>query len=537
MDRGPGHDRTSVVAARDGWRDAFLVAFLMVQVIKFVIAARLSPFVDEAFYWMESRRLDVGYSDLPALTAWMIAAGEHVLGHGLLGMRLMFLLVGACLPWLVVALARHVGDRRQAWQAGLLALGLPLLGSFGVMAMPDVPLTAGFILATVGLVRAFERDRWVDWCLVGIGLAICWLAHYRAAMPMLAGLLLFTLTPRGRARWLRPGFWLAMAIAALGLVPIIVYNLRQSGVGLAFQLVDRNPWQFHADALVQPLEQAVACTPLLYGFLLWAAWQAWRRRAQAPWDIIATLSITYIVAWFVLGLFADDLRFRVHWPLQGYLPLLAVLPALWRGADRRWVIATAGVAAMGLLAGFAYLALASSPTGAGRLAGWRAFPSNFTGWQEAADAMTPLLAARPDALPVADNFKLAAELSFALDRPVHSLDSSLNVKHGRAPQLADWRLDEAGLAATKGAPIVLAVDESSLREDERLPWWVSLCSRVEAPTPVGRLDLFSGRKRIAFYLARVPAAPMPPVAVDQCVFVAQAVGAAARKGVPGSSGN
>jgi len=537
MDRGPGHDRSSVVAARDGWRDAFVVAFLAVQVIKLVIAMRLSPFVDEAFYWMESRRLDVGYSDLPALTAWMIAAGEHLLGHGLLGMRLIFLMVGACLPWLVVALARHVGDRRQAWQAGLLTLVLPLAGSLGVMAMPDVPLTAGFTLATLGLVRAFDRDRWVDWSLVGIGLAITWLAHYRAAMPMLAGLLLFTLTPRGRARWSRPGFWLAMAIAALGLVPMAIYNLRESGVGLAFQLVNRNPWQFHADALVQPLEQAVACTPLLYGCLLWAAWQAWRRRALAPWDIIATVSVTYIVAWFVLGLFADDLRFRAHWPLQGYLPLLAVLPVLWRGVDRRWVIATAGLATMGLLAGFGYLALASSPTGAGRLAGWKAFPANFTGWQEAAAAMGPLLAAHPGAIPVADNFKLAAELSFALDRPVRSLDSPLNEKHGRAPQLAAWHLDEAGLAVTKGAPIVLAVDESSLRENERLPWLVSLCSRVQAPTPAGRLDLFDGRKRVAYYLAQVPTGPMPDVSAASCMFVTQAAQAATGQGVQGRARN
>ena len=538
MDRGPGHDRTSVVAARDGWRDAFLVAFLVVQVIKFVIAARLSPFGDEAFYWMESRRLDVGYSDLPALTAWMIALGEHFLGHGLLGMRLVFLLTGACLPWLMVALARHVGDRRQGWQAGLLVLALPLAGSLGVLALPDVPLTVGITLATLGLVRAFDQDRWGDWCMVGTGLGLAWLAHYRAAMPMLAGLLLFTLTLRGRARWLRPGFWLAMAITALGLVPIVLYNLRQSGVGLAFQLVDRNPWQFHADALVQPLEQAVACTPLLYGFLLWAGWQAWRRRAQAPWDIIATLSITFIVAWFVLGLFADDLRFRAHWPLPGYLPLLAVLPALWRGVDRRWVIATAGLAAFGLLAGFGYLAAASSTAGAGRLAGWKAFPANFTGWKEAAASMAPLLAAHPSAVPAADNFMLAAELSFALGRPVYSLDSPLNTKHGRAPQLAAWHLDEAGLAAMKGTPIVLAVDETSLRERERLPWWRSLCSRVSEPVPAGRLDLFEGRKRIAYYLARVPAVTPLPANTDQCAFVTEAVRSSTDRGAQaGTAGN
>ena len=56
---------------------------------------------------------------------------------------------------------------------------------------------------------------------------------------MLAGALLFLLTPRGRLQWKRPGFWLAMAIAALGLVPLLISNWQQHGAGVAFQLIER----------------------------------------------------------------------------------------------------------------------------------------------------------------------------------------------------------------------------------------------------------------------------------------------------------
>ncbi|SFS12527.1 4-amino-4-deoxy-L-arabinose transferase [Dyella sp. OK004] len=519
------HDR-SVALGLARWRAAFLIAFVLLLLGRLVIAASLSPFGDEAFYWQESRHLAWGYSDLPPLTAWLIRLGESVAGHGLLGMRWPFLLLGSALPWLVVAFARQAFDARDGWQAGLLCLALPLAGSLGVLALPDVPLTVASMLALVAVLRAMQSDRLGDWLMLGGALAMCWLTHYRAVMPMLAGLLLFVLTPRGRQQWRRRGFWLAMVVAALGLIPLLISNWQQSGAGVAFQVVERNPWRFHADALVQPLEQAVACTPLLYLLLLWAAYRSWRRRGEgAPWDVIAIVSLCFFVIYFVLGLFADELRFRAHWPLPGYLPLLGVLPVLLRSRLQiRWVrwftCSAVALAIVGQLSGFAYLSLAASESGAQVLASMKAFPARFVGWRESGVAAGELLREHPAVL-VADNFMLAAEIDFQLDgaAPIYVLDSPLNAKHGRAPQLAIWHRDEASLReAHTGAPMLLAVDETSLRVRERSDWLGTLCQRIVEPQPLRRLDLFGGRKRIAFYAGRVPAlgGVQPPIAGAGC---------------------
>ncbi len=335
-------ERSSVAVRVRSWRGVFLVLFALSMVAKLLIAVTLSPFGDEAFYWQESLAPAWGYSDLPPLTAWLIALSEAVFGHGLLAMRLPFLLIGAFLPWQVGAIARRYGGETARWQASTFALLMPLAGSLGVLALPDVPLTFAIMLATHGLLAALEGNRVRDWCLLGVGLAIAWATHYRAAMPMLAGLLFLLLTPRGRASWSRPGLWLALAIASIGLLPIVLYNIDARGAGVAFQLVERNPWRFHADALVQPLEQAVTCTPLAWIVMVWALWCSWRRRNEAPFDAVAVIAGTFIVGYFVLGLFADDVRFRVHWPLPGYLLLCAVLPSLmrdsgWFGVAWRWL--------------------------------------------------------------------------------------------------------------------------------------------------------------------------------------------------------
>lgn len=475
--------------------------------MKIVLAAHLAPFGDEAWYWQESRHPAWGYSDLPPLTAWLIAAGEAVFGHGTLAMRAPFLALGAMLPLLVVRIAARMFGPMNGWRAGLFTLGLPLLGTLGIFALPDVPLTFASALALDAIERAARTQKLRDWSLLGAALALAWLAHYRAAMLLAAGLAFVALMPRGRVLWRDPGLWLALAIMCLGIAPTLVFNATHGWAALDFQLVQRNPWRFHADALVQPLEQALVCTPLFYGLLLWALWRTWKRRGEnAPWDLFLCCAVVPILAYFALGLFADDTRFRAHWPLPGYLPLLVVLPALLREAQpSRWLrVSTFVLLALGSPLAFAYLGMAAIPGGADALAKMKAFPQQFVGWREAA-AQTRTLLAQPrfaDSTLVADNFMLAAELDFALDgtRPVYTLDHPINAKHGRAPQLAIWQRDEAGLRTLGvGHPVLLAVEPGARRERERAAWLDTLCSRVGDLAPVARLDSYEGRKRYRWY--------------------------------------
>ena len=503
------------------WRGAFWIAFGVLGLAKMWIAANLALFVDEAFYWQESRHLAWSYADVPGLTAWMIAAGEALLGHSTLAVRAPFLALGAALPLLSVALARRLLDERAGWQAGLWTLAMPLSGTLGVLALPDVPLVFASMLAFVALERAAGDGRWRDWCVLGVALAMAWLAHYRAAMLMFAGLAFLLVTPRGRRLWQRPGLWMSLFIAALGLLPLLAFNLDNHWSAFGFQFVDRHPWAFHAEALVQPIEQALVVTPLLFvllGVVLVVA--ACRARDGAPWDLFAAVSLSTLGAWFLLGLFADSERFRVHWPLATYVPLLALLPAVLRerasdpvrAAARRLAAASAAVVAvLGTIAVLAYLAAATHAGSTSRLADYKAFPSHFVGWREAGTMASELLAAERDDgfVLVADNFMLAAELDFVLDgrRPIYTLDSPLNAKHGRAVQLALWQRDERALRAHAGRRALLVVDETALRERDRTAWLDGLCRRLGPLQAVERLDLFGQRKRMVFLTGVVPGHP------------------------------
>jgi 4-amino-4-deoxy-L-arabinose transferase-like glycosyltransferase len=495
----------------------FWAAWLVTLGIHVALAMCLSPFGDEAWYWQESRALDWSFSDIPVATACFIRIGEALFGHGVFGMRSLFLLQGGLIPLILVWTSRRLYGEEAGWRTGLLALALPLLGLMGMFALPDVPLTFFTAIALDQLERAARSNRTRAWLLLGFALAGLWLTHYRAVVVIAAGFCFLILTPRGRTLWRNPKLWLALFVSCLGLVPLLIFNAEHQWVALHFQIVERNPWSFHGDAITEPIEQAIACTPLFYFLLLWAAWRCLRSSSRAPWDLLACCAVAPLLMFFVFGFFADDVRFRLHWPIPGYVPLLIALPVLvqasWGHWATRWFATSAFVVlTIGLGLAYFYLVSATRPLWAEQLAGVKAFPEHFVGWNEAADRTRELLVpATPDTVLVADNFMLAAELDFAFDgnRVIYSLDHPINTKHGRAPQLALWKRDETALRELGKRPVLLVSEPTARRERERMEWMQSLCARVADVRAVSSLDVFGGRKKYRWFAGVVPTADDP----------------------------
>ena len=127
------------VREEDATRRVFIALWSAIVLARLLVAARLPLFVDEAFYWQEGRHLAWAYSDLPGLTAWLARIGD-ALGDGTLSLRLPFLVIAAAIPWLVVRMTAREFDAKSGWHAGSLALLLPLAGTLGLLALPDVPL-------------------------------------------------------------------------------------------------------------------------------------------------------------------------------------------------------------------------------------------------------------------------------------------------------------------------------------------------------------------------------------------------------------
>ncbi|MDQ3494037.1 MAG: glycosyltransferase family 39 protein [Pseudomonadota bacterium] len=483
-------------------RAIFIALWLLLLAVKAVLAVHLPLFVDEAFYWQESRHLAWAYSDLPGLTAWLIRIGNTLFGASEFALRLPFVLIAAVLPWLVVRITAReaAGDSAQApWIAGIATLLLPLAGTLGLLALPDVTLALATLLcidAGTRLLRGVSHGAALQ---LAIGLAIGALSHYRFIAAIGVGAVALLLSPQGRMVLRDPRVWIAIAFGAAAWTPLLAWNLANAEAGLRFQLVDRHPWAWQADGLWFIAIQALLVTPLLFAALLWGGWRA--HVGGGARRLLAWLGGGLVLGFFVLGFFADTERVSFHWALPGYLALLPLLPAMLARWPRWLRGATWVLAAVGLLAALGFYALVSIPELRARSAALKWYPSNFAGWEALATAVRESRAGMPvGTRVVTGDFKIGAQLGFALGDPgIPVLAHPLNRAHGRAPQLRLWGLQARSRADFGDGPVLLVVGATHVPYKHLLQHYHALCAMVGPLPPPRVINIDHGRTRYLLF--------------------------------------
>ncbi|MBO9716304.1 MAG: glycosyltransferase family 39 protein [Pseudoxanthomonas sp.] len=503
-------------------RRAFVIWWTLACALKLVVAARLPLFVDEAFYWQEGRHLASAYSDLPGMTAWIAHIAVSLGGEHVFVLRLPFLLMGALVPWWVARIGLRWFGAITGWRAGTLAVLLPLVGMLGVMALPDVTLALATVLCLHAGARLLHQVTPFGAIELALGLALGALTHYRFAGVVVAGAAVVLWLPQGRRLLRDPRVLLALVVGLLAWLPLLLWNLENGEAGLRFQLVDRHPWKLHLGGLAFVPVQALLVTPLLAWAMLQAAWlMGWKRRPSRPqWRFLGLFGAAVLAGLFVLGFFTDNERVSFHWPVPAYLALLppaAMLleswPVLWRRAA--WVMA-----ALGLFAALAWCLAVASPGLRESMAGSKHYPRNFAGWEPLAAAVREELAAMPAGTRLlADNFKVGAELGFALGDPgIEVLDHPLNHAHGRAPQLRLWQLQAD---AAPQAPALLVLAPGDVPFKELLHRYQALCAVLgPLPPPTRTVQVDHGAQR--FLLVRLPPRPQAPPPASACIAPALA---------------
>ena len=269
-------------------------------VVAFVVVLRaLGAFAlpltgDEAYYWEWSRRLAAGYVDHPPAVAWTIAAFSW-LGHDAGFVRLGFVACGVVASLALAACATELSGDARAGAIAALALTLTPLASvaFGV-ASPDGPYLMFWSLALWFAVRAFKRDRTLDWIVLGIWVGGVLLSRV-LGFALVFGLVAYALAPERRHVW-RRGMPLMLAVALIACVPFIVWNAQHEWVTLTFAVLHRHQEkrQFALPGVLAA--QILAYTPGIWIAALACAWRP--RSALLAWTAVPLLLVVFALSLF-----------------------------------------------------------------------------------------------------------------------------------------------------------------------------------------------------------------------------------------------
>jgi 4-amino-4-deoxy-L-arabinose transferase-like glycosyltransferase len=325
---------------------------------RLLFAAWLGLGIDESYMVASGRHLQLGYFDHPPIAWWMAWAAAHVVGSdGPVVVRLPFITLFALTTWLMYRVtAAAFGARAGLWTAVLANLCPEIGVTAGSWVLPDGPLFAGLLAATLCLIAALPAAGWAAWgWWLGTGLCagLALSSKYSAGLTIL-GALTFLLTERNGRRWLlRPHPYVAGLAALAVFAPELIWNAEHGWVSFLFQ-GDRAEGHFELFGPVRALAgNALYLLPWLWLPLMVCGWAALRRGPadQKSW-LFLCLAAPPIVFFTLVALWS---RVMFHWAAPGYLlllPLLGAAIARRRAAGRRdgrWLAATAALVV--LLAG------------------------------------------------------------------------------------------------------------------------------------------------------------------------------------------
>lgn len=264
-----------------------LVALLALWRLYLSAGLQLHP--DEAYYWLWSRHLDIGYFDHPPMVAYFIRLST-LFSNSELWVRLTALLVLLSVSVLLWRLAMQL-FKSEAVAAGSVLLfnfyPLTMLGT--LLITPDVPVLLFWSLSIYLFWQIMERGQVWRWYLLGLSFGLALLSKYTAVLMLPCFLLYLLLTPD--RRWLRtPHPYLALLLGFFCFLPVLWWNSRNGWISFAFQF--RNGLGGEGLSVGNVAEYS-AGQMLIVGPLVWligwaAAWAAWQRRDRQSLLLVCT---------------------------------------------------------------------------------------------------------------------------------------------------------------------------------------------------------------------------------------------------------
>jgi 4-amino-4-deoxy-L-arabinose transferase-like glycosyltransferase len=306
--------------------------------VRLGLAALLDPGVDEAYAMAVAAQWQLSWFDHPPMAFWWVKAMRE-LARPFWGddvpvviLRLPFVLAFTATSVVMFDLTHHRwGPRAGLWMLLALSLAPFFLVSAGSWMVPDGPLFLFLALTARLLDRILftacepARRRRL-WYAAGLTLGLAGLSKYHAVLFAL-GAAAFILATHHRSQLKNSAPWVAVAIAAATVSPILVWNAQHHWVSLLFQssrgLGSSGPdWTGFARAMLGQLAYLGPWT--LIASIAALSWSLRTTDSRTgPAAFLAAIGMPPIVLFTAVPLWGGSAL--PHWQMPGWLFLLPML--------------------------------------------------------------------------------------------------------------------------------------------------------------------------------------------------------------------
>lgn len=314
-----------------------LIAFILLRLVFWLTAF---PNSDEAYYWLWGQHLNWSYYDHPPLNAWIQGLFTAAFGRSTFTLRLPTVISSVIIAYIYGRIVYYLyrdSIQQRFWLVISLIAASPLYFLFLALAWHDhllilFSLTSGYLFVT--FLDGYTVDRKGEtWRLYGsavaIGLAV--LSKYNAIFVPL-GFLAAMIADRR----LRPLFWdrrlyVAIAIAATALIPILLWNLSN----------DFQSFHYYVDRSVHPVNSGIKLGSFTafvgISFLVVSPfyWSGFYHSLKQPSQLIRSDSVYSTIAFWVFTVSTVILTVislisaaLYYWNITAYLLLFPLLPSV-----------------------------------------------------------------------------------------------------------------------------------------------------------------------------------------------------------------
>jgi 4-amino-4-deoxy-L-arabinose transferase-like glycosyltransferase len=214
------------------YRGKALFIIAVFAIFAAVYNATLPIYIDEAYYWLWSKHLSLGYLDHPPMVAYMIKIFT-LFGDAVWQIRManIFCFFGAAI--FVFKTAEYLFDEKTAFWAFLIFIFSPAVTMGLTITTPDSPLIFFWAASLYFASKAFFDGRTLDFVLAGALGGAALLSKYTGIL-LFFSYFLFIVFKKPRL-FLSPKLYLAIFCGLVVFSPVIIWNIQNGFESFAFQ--------------------------------------------------------------------------------------------------------------------------------------------------------------------------------------------------------------------------------------------------------------------------------------------------------------